>query len=106
MFDFNVFFEIAKTWGFVPAYMTNMKFTFFGMRVFFVLFQTLNEFITCFHEFLNYKFTKKTRNFICFDFLLSRSFQLRSKPIKKADITVYFNKNKNFADHYDDLITM
>ena len=47
MFDFNVFFEIAKTWGFIPAYMTNMKFTFFGMRVFFVLFQTLYKFITC-----------------------------------------------------------
>ena len=41
MLDFNVFFEIAKTWGFVPAYMTNMKFTFFWMRVFFVLFQAV-----------------------------------------------------------------
>ena len=99
MFDFNVFFEIAKTWRFIPAYMTNMKFTFFGMRVFFVLFQALNEFITCFHEFWNFH-EFFSRNFICLVFLRGRRFRLGSN----ADEPTYSNNKIHFAELWKKIV--
>lgn len=39
-----------------------------------------------FYEFLNYKFTKKSQNIICFVFLIE------TKTDKKGQIIVYFNK--------------
>ena len=52
------------------------------------------ELITCFHEFCNYEYTIFFTKFYLLSFLLGKSFGLRAKCGKNANLTVYVNKKK------------
>ena len=53
------------------------------------------ELITCFHEFCNYEYTIFFTKFYLLSFLLGKSFGLRAKCGKNANLTVYVSKKKD-----------